>query len=161
MFNNEYAEKQAPQFEKLFAAQDLLYEVGARNFIFFTCPPFGRCPCCSTCLVLNLIEGRKDLSKFRTRVKEWNTHLSNYTFTFRESYMSANVAIYDAEKLFNGILDDYGSFCFKDDTSACAQGNCMWSDGLHPAWPLHNILAADLAKSLNMAGKFTNVLNSR
>jgi phospholipase/lecithinase/hemolysin len=95
----------------------------------------------------------------RLRVREWNARLSNHTSEFRTTHPKANVAIYNADTLFNKIMDDPNGYGFIDTTSHCKEEGCMWADTLHPTWGVHRILAADIAHSLNMSTRLTNVLN--
>lgn len=135
------------QLDRLFELQHLIYDSGARNFIFFNVPPFERAPCCTQ-------------GDIRSRVRHWNSALFNHTSNFRSSHPDASIAIYDAAIVFNDILDDYGVYGFRDTTKVCGTSeDCVWADNIHPGSKVHEILAKDLSRALNMAGKLTNVLN--
>jgi phospholipase/lecithinase/hemolysin len=86
--------------------------------------------------------------------------LEDYALTFRQQH-NGSVAIFDAQGVFNSIIDDPTTYGFKDSTShSNTDSACMWYDTLHPLYPVHKILARELGKALDRATNLTNVLNT-
>ena len=138
------ADKQLTLF---FAAQEKLYNAGARNFIFFTVPPFHRSPIgyASICSVLMIGTHNKALV---TRIEEWNEMLATRSKTFHERFADISLAIYDAYWVFNRILNNPRENGFRDAVSICYEG-CIWHDHIHPTAKVHELLAAGLSALLN------------
>jgi phospholipase/lecithinase/hemolysin len=162
VFNEYFGKHIEKQFRELFGLHEKVYQTGARNFIFFTIPDFERTPCCNRppWHYPDVLTAGHNAEYLRLRVREWNARLSNHTYEFRTTHPKANVAIYNADTLFNKIMDDPNGYGFIDTTSHCKEEGCMWADTLHPTWGVHRILAADIAHSLNMSTRLTNVLNT-
>jgi phospholipase/lecithinase/hemolysin len=58
------------------------------------------------------------------------------------------IAIYDAVKLFNKVLDNPKEYGFKDAISTGNSDQCVWRDLIHPTTAMHKVIAADIAKFL-------------
>lgn len=131
----------------LFAAQELLYDAGARNFIFFNVPPTYRAPAGKSMFLRYLMAGRGS-STVRSRIALWNVELEKLVDDFRETHPGVHAVVYDAAAIFNSVLDNPTKYGFKDSISSGEGKHYIWLDHLHPNYPLQRILAADLARFL-------------
>lgn len=135
------------QLTLFFEAQEKLYNAGARNFIFFTLPPFhrSRIGCSSIFSMLMIGTQNKDLV---SRIEEWNELLAIRSKTFRKRFADISLAIYDAYRDFNRILKNPVENGFRDAVSICFE-DCIWHDHIHPTAKVHELLAAKLSTLLN------------
>ena len=140
------------QLTLMFQLQEKLYECGARNFIFFTVPPFDRTPWGAySPLLIRLIPGRtKD--PIYDRIIQWNAELTSLTNTFRNTHKDARVGLFSTGVSWEKMLENPKNYGFTDDISACASRECMWNTDvtppIHPTFAVHNVLAEDLARFL-------------
>jgi phospholipase/lecithinase/hemolysin len=85
----------------------------------------------------------------KERIAAWNAELLKFVAAFQRRHQDIYVYLYDSAPVFDVILDEPGRFGFKDAISECSQKDCVWSDGAHPAFGLHRILAQDIASFLH------------
>jgi phospholipase/lecithinase/hemolysin len=48
--------------------------------------------------------------------------------------------------IFNAVFSHPDRYGFRDATSICDTGDCVWCDGIHPAYSMHRFIAEDVAK---------------
>ena len=73
---------------------------------------------------------------------------------FRYHHADAFVQIYDTMDIFNTVFHNPAKYGFRDATRICQTGECVWNDGIHPAFSMHKLIAEDLAKFLKSIGKW-------
>ncbi|KAJ7187236.1 hypothetical protein C8R46DRAFT_1059191 [Mycena filopes] len=117
--------------EKLFEAQKILYDAGARNFLLINVPAIDRAPA----------KGNKP------NYIAWNVDLKAASAHFARLHPDATVLIYSAYDTFNAILDDPIAHGFALEDVGMA-GGPMWVDHLHPSSRVHGFVARDMATFL-------------
>ncbi|KAJ7837804.1 hypothetical protein B0H14DRAFT_2790640 [Mycena olivaceomarginata] len=113
--------------QKLFEAQESLYDSGARNFLFVNVPPINRAPA----------RGKEP------NYISWNTELKKATALFATVHSDATVMIYSSWDTFNALLDDPVAYGFPAEDVRKANGS-IWVDHLHPTSAVHHFLARDM-----------------
>jgi phospholipase/lecithinase/hemolysin len=96
---------------------------------------------------MRLIAGNNNQAT-KSRIREWNLKLADFTSVFRNRHLDASVYIYDVVTLFTEVLDNPKKYGFKDAGSQCPTDECIWNDDLHPTSAMHKVIAADLEKFL-------------
>lgn len=133
------------QIAIVFRLQEQLYNVGARNFFFINVVPFDRSPSGhfpQTWLLM--IEVNSDVSTLQSRISQWNSAFPDYSKQFAANHSDISVALYDVHSLFNTVLDDPSKYGFVDAISSCQNSTCIWADGVHSTFAMHNIIADDM-----------------
>ncbi|KAL8947374.1 MAG: hypothetical protein Q9222_006340 [Ikaeria aurantiellina] len=152
-------------FASYTALLETLYTLGARNFLLHTIPPINRGPFVSP--ADHVPEGN-DINDFNYRMQVlYNTFTTNHTAD------GISVLLFNTNKLFSEVIDNPGIFPqtagYKNTTGACRAYNdfnlpsmdfwnqtaCerlvneyLWLNGLHPTYPVHEALAAQVAVAL-------------
>jgi hypothetical protein len=138
------------QITRLFDAQDLLYDAGARNFIFFNAPPVERSPA-GKFLEDSLIPGGGRQST-RDRVNRWNEILAIRVKSFKDSHPDIATEIYDANAFFHKVLDTPSDYELLGGSSWGKATNHIWYDHLHPSTAMQNMIANDFVEFLEHCG---------
>ncbi|KAL6720471.1 hypothetical protein ACLMJK_002394 [Lecanora helva] len=136
---------------------DQIYETGARNFLFMNVPPLDKSPMFTT----NAAAG--------PAVVDWNTCVAKLASNLSSTYTDTTVLQFDTYNLFNQILANVSSFPtttqLKNTSASCPAYNwiyremfdqsCdvplsqyLWMNDLHPTYPIHDTIAAQVAKQL-------------
>ncbi|KAF7377865.1 Thermolabile hemolysin [Mycena sanguinolenta] len=123
--------------QKLFEAQETLYESGARNFLFVNVPPINRAPAKGQ--ELNYIN--------------WNTELTKAATLFATTHRDATVMIYSSWDTFTALLDDPTAHGFPAE-DACKAHASVWVDHLHPTSQVHDFIARDMFSFLTAQTAF-------
>ncbi|KAL8293682.1 hypothetical protein RQP46_000383 [Phenoliferia psychrophenolica] len=89
-----------------------LYASGARNFLFMGIPPTNRTP-----LVTSY--GAPAQALFTTNVMNYNTQLFNFVNSMPTALPGTNAVLYDTQPFFNTVLDNFASYGFQDNDTAC------------------------------------------
>ena len=136
-----------------------LHTAGAQNFLFLNVPPVHRGP----------NEPRN--SSLAKSVPSWNARLADLAASFGSTYSETSVFLFDTYTLFNRILDAPGDFAqtrhlsnLKDQCDTYAEkvtsqemyervcgvpyDQYFWRDGLHVTFPVHRVLAQEVAAFL-------------
>ncbi|KAF9053764.1 hypothetical protein BDZ89DRAFT_293474 [Hymenopellis radicata] len=122
---------------KLFTAQEELYETGARNFLFIDVPPVQRTPAVRK-------ERAEEASK---SFLDWNACLINRIYAFNTSHPDATVMLFSSYDTFTTILDDLKRHNLPVG-DARKRGGAVWIDHLHPTSAMHDHFARYLADFL-------------
>lgn len=130
-----------PAMQKLFAAQELHYEVGARNFVFVDVPPIHRTPA----LRANDHDIQSHDGSFP--YQQWNNLLTANVETFAASHPDASVFLFSSWDSFNRALDNPTGHGLEPSDVAKPFGK-VWVDYLHPGTALHRVIAKDLTRFL-------------
>ncbi|CAK7231591.1 hypothetical protein SBRCBS47491_007985 [Sporothrix bragantina] len=144
----------------------LLYNAGARNFAFLTVPPIERCPMMLADSDLARTAQKADIATFNGLVR--NQLAAGLK---AEHGDKVNVWVVDTQIPFNAVLDNVAAYPqtagLKNTTAFCdAYGNgnlkpdtfiksCgvpvneyFWLNNLHPTYPIHDVVAEEVAKAL-------------
>ncbi|KAH9006896.1 hypothetical protein EDB86DRAFT_2793663 [Lactarius hatsudake] len=134
LYTNDKAEI-TPIIASLFAAQDMLYAAGARNFLFIDVPPLYMSP-------IGPSMGNKGV-----RFSNWNDELGRGLSAFALRHPDATVMLFSAWDTFSRILSDPARYGFNP-ADRYTQGGSIWFDYMHPTSRVHSILAGEIAQFL-------------
>lgn len=77
---------------------DLLYQHGARNFVFMTVPPMERMPIAAG--------DPTDYDRYIHMTTHWNQNVSDIVWNFTATYSDATTFLFDTYSLFNDVIDN-------------------------------------------------------
>ncbi|KAL8949052.1 MAG: hypothetical protein Q9222_004808 [Ikaeria aurantiellina] len=142
---------------------DKLYKTGARNFLFLNVPPISRSPSI-------IAKGPAAQSLLAKEVFDFNVKIGLMIKNFESTHPDAKVVLADAHGFLNQVLDnpakfpqtqqikDTKGYCgpyanppqqyFKDPGCEFWMHQYFWINNAHPTWPVHEALAADIARQL-------------
>ena len=141
----------------LFAEQDGLYDMGARNFLFIDVPPIHRSPVgtfitfkYSDQILLTTIIGlqfsRVDPTFYRV-YEVWNGCLREHVAKFSANHPDTTTFLFSSWNTFTRVLDDPVGHGFgPEHVGRC--GGDIWTDNLHPSTKMHDWIAHDISKFL-------------
>ncbi|KDQ12170.1 carbohydrate esterase family 16 protein [Botryobasidium botryosum FD-172 SS1] len=122
-----------------FALVQKIYDVGGRNFLFFTVPPVDRSP-----LVLSRNATTRALEK--SVIDTFNKKLIAKAQDFGLAhFLDANTWVYDANARLVQVLDNPTAFGFKDATSYGSDNDEVWCGNYHISPNMEKIYAQDVA----------------
>ncbi|KAG9318919.1 carbohydrate esterase family 16 protein [Chiua virens] len=146
--------------DRLFSQVDNLYDAGARNFLFLTVPPTNRAP-------LFLEQGPQAAAQMDTDIMNYNTQLTQSVRDFEQNHTDlGSVTVFDTQRIFNTLLDEWQTFGFVNVTGYCAAyengtptstyqvegcapvSSYFWLNTLHPLFTVHDILAKAISTAL-------------
>ncbi|KAI0670369.1 hypothetical protein C8Q78DRAFT_1035867 [Trametes maxima] len=126
--------------DELFAEQERLYEVGARNFLFMDVPPIHRTPVGATFSNTD--------PDFARPYELWNTLLRARVTSFSAKHSDVTTLLFSSWNTFTRVLDDPVAHGFGPEHVARAGGE-IWADNLHPSTKMHDWIAHDVSKFLH------------
>ncbi|KAJ6629304.1 hypothetical protein B0H10DRAFT_2160475 [Mycena sp. CBHHK59/15] len=130
-----YGSDHADNMEKLFQVQEILYETGARNFLFINVPQCTDLPP----QVITALKGRDGVSHIN-----WNTELKKSAAHFSEAHPDTTVMIFSSWDTFTTVLDDPIAHGFPA-ADVLKPARSIWVDHLHPTSKMHDFIARDIA----------------
>lgn len=107
-----YHEEQCVSDEEPFLQTQLLYDSGARNFLFLTTTPTDRAP-------IVRIQGPEAMEKGKLSIANWNNLLKFNAIDFQNSHPDAQVLVFDTQPVFNTLMDYPEAFGFTNVTGYC------------------------------------------
>ena len=146
--------------------------MGARNFLFVNVPPMDRSPEATA-------QSDMPELKLKT-ITDWNRRLAQLSLNLSSVYPDTAVFLLDSNKLFNEVLDDPSShietagyrnltgYCevykqklfhpdppspqphYYDPSCGVRIDEYLWIDGSHPTWPMHQAIATEVVKTLEL-----------
>ncbi|EMD38135.1 hypothetical protein CERSUDRAFT_113281 [Gelatoporia subvermispora B] len=147
--------------ERLFSQVEILYQDGARSFLFLTVPPTNRAP-------LIIEQGPEAVSMITAALADYNNQLSASVKSFQETHKDLDqVTVFDTRPIFNTLLDNGQTFGFVNITGFCDAyqngtpemttqiapcapvSSYFWLNTLHPLFTIHNILAHAISTTLS------------
>ncbi|KAL1664851.1 hypothetical protein GGF50DRAFT_54019, partial [Schizophyllum commune] len=132
------ADRLAPIVDKVIqAAQKLLTQFGAKNFVFVDVPPTDRAPAAVRMECGDTVQGR---------VNAWNDHL-RAKVTEWTSETQAKTTLFSSHEVITGILDEPEKYEFSKEDVA-KEGGEIWVDDLHLSSAVHRILAERIVKNI-------------
>lgn len=94
----------------------MLYNAGARNFLFLNVPPVDRSP-------LTMAQGAASMAEEAVDIAAFNAGVASMAAALKSSHMDANVFTYDTHALFSEVLNNPASFpqtsIYKNTTNYC------------------------------------------
>ncbi|KJA24292.1 carbohydrate esterase family 16 protein [Hypholoma sublateritium FD-334 SS-4] len=128
---------------------EILYESGARNFLFLTVPPTNRAP-------LIVEQGQNSVSLIKADLANYNAQLRSTALGFQAKHHDIQTAtVFDTQPIFNTLLDNAQTFGFVNTTGFCTAyengtpsmttqvapcapvANYFWLNTLHPLFTVH------------------------
>jgi phospholipase/lecithinase/hemolysin len=96
---------------------DILYESGARSFLFLTVPPIDRAP-------LFLQQGSAVVTKLHLLIANYNEQLRQMASKFQAEHGNGGqgqvqITVFDTQPIFNALLDNAQIFGFVNQTGFC------------------------------------------
>ncbi|KAI0259162.1 hypothetical protein BC834DRAFT_642901 [Gloeopeniophorella convolvens] len=147
--------------KRLFGQVELLFEAGARSFLFLTVPPTNRAP-------LIIEQGKTAVSEITSALADYNNQLEENVRAFKASHPQLDqVNVFDTRPIFNTLLDNAASFGFVNATGFCDAyqngtpepttqvagcapvSSYFWLNTLHPLFTVHNTLAHAISTLLS------------
>lgn len=144
--------------DRLFGQIDILYNAGARSFVFLNVPPLERTP-------LFIEQGSTAVTQVKSATLDYNTQLSSRIKTFIQQYNSSSVAkkngalglvkLFDTQKVFNTLLNNADALGFVNITGYAdlyqngtpnpttqiypykPASSYFWLNTLHPLFTVH------------------------
>ncbi|KAI0336551.1 hypothetical protein GY45DRAFT_1315944 [Cubamyces sp. BRFM 1775] len=126
--------------DELFEEQELLYQAGARNFLFIDVPPIHRSPVGVAFSGVN--------PEFSRPYEVWNSGLRSHVLAFADKHPDITTLFYSSWSTFTRVLDDPVSHGFNQEHVSRSGGD-IWVDNLHPSSKMHDWVAHDISKFLH------------
>jgi phospholipase/lecithinase/hemolysin len=96
---------------------EMLYNIGARNFLFLNVPPVDRSP-------LTMGQGTASQVAEKADIEDFNNRISGLAGTLKERHGDVNVFAVDTYELFTDVLDKPSSYAqtalYKNTTAYCS-----------------------------------------
>ncbi|KAJ3555556.1 hypothetical protein NM688_g2509 [Phlebia brevispora] len=146
---------------RLLSQVEILYQSGARSFLFLTVPPTNRAP-------LLIEQGTEAVSQITSALEDYNEQLTSTVKAFQESHRDLEqVIVFDTRPTFNILLDNADALGFVNATGFCEAyqngtpnmttqiapcapvSSYFWLNTLHPLFTVHNMLAHAISTTLN------------
>ncbi|KAI0362560.1 hypothetical protein OH77DRAFT_63683 [Trametes cingulata] len=146
---------------RLFSQVEILYQDGARSFLFLTVPPTNRAP-------LLIEQGPQAVAKITSALADYNQQLTARVPAFEATHRGLDqVTVFDTRPIFNMLLDNAQTFGFVNSTGFCEAyqngtpeattqvagcapvSSYFWLNSLHPLFTVHNILAHAISTTLS------------
>ena len=150
---------------------DELYQAGARNFLFLNVPPVDKAPRTTAYGAAAEALEASAIADFNTRVASLASNVS--------SYANSSVFLFDTNALFSQVLENPNAYqptsIYKNTTDYCPayqdgtpeedtfDPSCgipvnqyFWLNTLHPTYPIHDVLASQLALMLEGSPLWTH-----
>ncbi|EJF66374.1 hypothetical protein DICSQDRAFT_97426 [Dichomitus squalens LYAD-421 SS1] len=132
--------------EELFVEQEVLYQAGARNFLFIDVPPIHRTP------VGTFNSGIQP--DFRRIYEMWNSTLRERIVQFSAAHRDITTLLFSSWDTFTRVLDDPVAHGFGPEDVSRSGGE-IWVDNLHPSTKMHDWIAHDLSRFLTSQLAYT------
>lgn len=144
---------------------DVVYQSGARNFLFMQVPPFDRSP-----LVVG--HGEKAVTEEGALIREFNANITRMAANLSSTYRDVSAFVFDTHRVYSQVLDNPCSHpescAIKNTTEYCEQyikgtaewtsfnrqcsipvDQYFWLNPLHPTFRIQNVTAKVVAKQLS------------
>ncbi|EJD53173.1 hypothetical protein AURDEDRAFT_81427 [Auricularia subglabra TFB-10046 SS5] len=147
--------------DRYFGEVESLYDHGARAFLFINVPPIDRAP-------LFLTQGNTTTEAVKASLADYNLQFAQRVAKFKATHRGLEqVTLFNANKIFNVLLDNAGPLGFVNATGFCEAyqngtpsittqvAGCapvaqyFWLNSLHPLFSVHNALAHAIATELS------------
>ncbi|KAL9597486.1 MAG: hypothetical protein Q9219_005119 [cf. Caloplaca sp. 3 TL-2023] len=151
-------------FSSYLRSLNQLYRYGARNFVLNDVPPIDRGPHVN----------KPDASIEAQDINDFNYRMTRLFASFTKQHKDVSMSLFNTNKVFSLVIDDPSVYpqtaIYKDTTGSCAAyeqmpgdlpsmnhfnsacpypaNEYLWLNGLHPTYPIHEAIAAQLAIAL-------------
>ncbi|PSR77583.1 hypothetical protein PHLCEN_2v7773 [Hermanssonia centrifuga] len=134
---------------RLFSQVEILYEGGARSFLFLTVPPTNRAP-------LLIEQGNAATTQISAALADYNAQLASSIKSFEATHRDLDqVTLFDSRPIFNTLLDNASPLGFVNSTGFCEAyqngtpetntqtapcapvSSYFWLNTLHPLFTVH------------------------
>lgn len=117
----------------------IMYNSGARNFLFLTVPPIQYTP-------LVVAEGSSTQTREGAAVTLYNNLLSTAVANFKSANSGAKTYIYDTSTPFLTAIKNPTAYGSPDATCYNSNGvSCLWYNNYHPGQAIHKLVAQGVA----------------
>ena len=89
----------AAEFKEYAALVDIMYQTGARNFLFLNTPPVDRSP-------LTAAQGAASQALEKTAIAAWNANVTALAANLTKTYKDATTFVFDTNAAFTQVLDN-------------------------------------------------------
>ncbi|CZR50254.1 related to cellulose-binding GDSL lipase/acylhydrolase [Phialocephala subalpina] len=125
--------------DRYFSQMQILYNAGARNFLFLTVPPIQKTP-------LVLAESTAVQTQEGAAVVTYNQLLQVGVDAFKKNNTGITAYVYDTTTPFNTAIDNPTAYGAPDATCYNGDGvSCLWFNNYHPGQAIHKLVAAGIA----------------
>ncbi|KAH7877980.1 uncharacterized protein C8R40DRAFT_879129 [Lentinula edodes] len=126
-----------------FSAVQMAFDNGLRKHLFINVPPEDRNPA--------TVGNATAAAEMKEHIALFNSALANHTIAFSERNPNATVMTFDANAVFNNILDNAAEFGFTNITGFCTctdPEGFFWYNTGHPTQAVHKLVADTLRSQL-------------
>jgi phospholipase/lecithinase/hemolysin len=124
---------------RYFQEVQIMYNAGARNFLFLTVPPIQYTP-------LVAAEGSATQTQEGAAVTHYNGLLTAAAASFKSANSGSTVYVYDTTTPFMTAIDNPTAYGAPDSTCYNADGvSCLWWNNYHPGQAIHKLVAEGVA----------------
>ncbi|OCL03758.1 carbohydrate esterase family 16 protein [Glonium stellatum] len=129
--------------DSYFSQMQILFNAGARNFVFLNVPPIDKTP---TMLAQSISSQEGEAAV----ISEFNSLLSSRVSSFASANSGVNAIVVDTQAPFNLAIQNpttYGApnaSCYNSDGKTC-----LWFNDYHPGMAIHNLVAKAVATAKN------------
>ncbi|KAJ3921154.1 hypothetical protein F5877DRAFT_36602 [Lentinula edodes] len=126
-----------------FSAVQMAFDNGLRKHLFINVPPEDRNPA--------TVGNATAAAEMKEHIALFNSALANHTIAFSEKNPNATVMTFDANAVFNNILDNAAEFGFSNITGFCIctdPEGFFWYNTGHPTQAVHKLVADTLRSQL-------------
>ncbi|KAJ3854060.1 hypothetical protein EV368DRAFT_73109 [Lentinula lateritia] len=129
-----------------FNAVQMAFDNGLKKHLFINVPPEDRNPA--------TVGNATAAAEMKEHIALFNSALANHTIAFSEKNPNATVMTFDANAVFNNILDNAAEFGFSNITGFCTctdPEGFFWYNTGHPTQAVHRLVAETLRSQLEAA----------
>jgi len=127
-----------------FTQVQILYDSGARNFVFLSVPPIQSTP-------MVLAYGNTTVTQVAAGVKRYNQLLMTSLETFMANNTGVKTWLYDTSVSFEKAIADPTKYGAPNATCYNSDGvSCLWYNDYHPGQAIHKLVAEGVANLVNI-----------
>ncbi|KAH8810634.1 aldehyde dehydrogenase family-domain-containing protein [Xylogone sp. PMI_703] len=127
---------------RYFQEVQILYDAGARNFVFLTVPPISKTPFARS-------RGTEAAQREAAAVLQYNQLLAQALVSFRRGNRDVNAKLFDTAGVFNHAIASPDTYGAQDATCVNEYGNtCLWYSSQNPGVAIQDLVAQGVAGSI-------------
>ncbi|KAF2205161.1 hypothetical protein GQ43DRAFT_362971, partial [Delitschia confertaspora ATCC 74209] len=131
-----------------FSQVDIMYQAGARNFVFLGVPPINRSP-------LMLGQSASAQQTEATVISQYNNLLASHAASYFSGKSGATYVVVDTLAPFNTAIDNPTKYGAKDAKCYNSDGKtCLWFNDYHPGMAIQELVAKNVVASWKGAAFF-------
>jgi phospholipase/lecithinase/hemolysin len=125
-----------------FGQMQILYNAGARYFVFLTVPPIQKTP-------LMLAEAASSQTLEAQTIATFNSELASSAASFASANSGTKYWVYDTQVPFNTAINNPTAYGAADATCYNSDGvTCLWWNNYHPGQAIQTLVAKGVAAAL-------------